>query len=369
MFTQEGEELERIKARGWRAIFTSGLRESPEMLGRRLADFDNDCLLLYPVGYEIYPDLVIHGRNAMARNRELMIFSGHLEVLDANSARSDCLRAYAGEAPSHALLSSRIVPPACLIRTSLFRKLALDDRAGSFAFEVFVREAALGGEPIIVAPILAAALKSLYASQRETTKKLSAGLLDAAGIDAGLPGRLLSVDPVAPPGSGPDQPYVLEGEMLSAARRIAPTEIVREWEPVIWRGDLGGALVHPLAGHVTAAELRGPVRRIGRLVASVTNINLDNCGAEAAIALVPADMDEARIVQFLHSSADTYAIALSAWYYIGPGENARIEVATQGASRGLDRIIMLTRLAQAGAEANCHIVFRRVEAWYNENLL
>ena len=369
LFLPEGDEACRIKERGWKVEFTSGLRECPEVFCRRLKALEKQTLLLYPFGYEIFPDFLKHGLSALSRDPSIAIFGGHVEVVDPYTAKTDYIRAYAGEAPSHALLSSRIFPPLCFLRRNLLNRVSFDARAGDLWFEVFARECAIKDENIVIAPLIAGAIDGLHANRRETTKKISGGILDTLGMRMGLPSRLLSVDPVQPPGDGPDHPYVIEGDNLRAASRIFPKGRLRDWEPVIFRDDAEGTLVHPLAGEITVAELRGPHRRLGRLTVDISNINGDNGGAEAAIALAPEDALEEEILDFIINNNDALGFALSAWSHIGPGGRARIELPVHGVSRGRDRLLLLTKLSANGEEANCHLVFHRVEAWFNENLL
>ena len=369
LFSPDGTEARRIKERGWKADFTSGLRECPETFGRRLKALKKEHIFLYPSGYEALPDFLKRGLVAFAHDPSIALFGGHVELIDPHTAKSDYLRAFAGEAPSHALLSSRIVPPLCLLRRNLLDRVSFDSRAGDLWFEVFARECTLKGEIIVIAPFLAASLDGLHAGKRETTKKISGAMLDMVGMKARLSSRLLAIDPVQPPGDGPDRPYVIDGDKLRAASRIHPKGVVREWEPVIFRGDVGGALVHPLAGEITIAELRGPHRRISRIATEVRNIHVDNGGAEAAIALAPEDTCEEEILQFIQNGGEAPGLALSAWSRLGPRGEARIELPVNGASRGRDRLLLLTRLPINCDEANCHLVFQRVEAWFNENLL
>jgi len=368
-FAPDGPEARRVEAQGWQAVLSSGKNECPEMLGRRLAALEREAVLLHPFGFEAAPGFLALALDAMARDAELALVCGHVELVDPHTARSDYLRAYAGEAPSTALLSSRIAPPFCLLRRDLPTRVPFDPRAGDLWFEVFARECALTGEGILVMPVIAATMDAFLAGRRETTKKISGGLTDAAGIAVGLPARLLSLDPVQPPGDGPDRPLTLHGEQLRPVSRIHPQGRVREWEPVQWHGGSRGIIVHPLAGEVTIGELRGPHRRVGRIVAHVRNLSEHNGGVEAAVALARGNAATQRILARLDGGEMADDVALSAWQTVGPGRQALIELSAYGTSRGNDRLLLITRLPPRGEESDCHLAFERVELWFNENIL
>ena len=369
LFEPGAEEEREIVARGWRADFTSGLRECPSTLSGRLSALKSDCVLLYPCGYEIYPDFLTLGLTAMGCNPFISAVGGHVEVMEAHSDRSDDLRAYLGEMPSVALLSSRIAPPTSLIRLDLLDRIPFDAHAGNLWFEVFARECALKGESILIAPVLTSRLDATYAGKRQTTKTISGSILDMTGIALQATARLLSVDPVAPPEDGPDLPFLIEKENLQPAMRLHPQGKVREWEPVQYHAHLGGLLVHPLQGDITLAEITGPDRMVRRFRADIRNANTDNQGAEGALALVPEDALAEEIVEFLKSGEDRVDYRVSDWQFVSPGEDAEVSLSVSGPSRGRDRLLMLTRIPENGDERNCHLVFRRIEAWFNENLI
>lgn len=366
-FSPDGPEARRIAAHGWQAVFTSGKNECPEMLSRRLAATEREVVLLYPFGFEAAPGFVTAALAAMARDPNLALVGGHVELVDARTGRSDYLRGYSGEAPSTALLSSRIVPPFCLLRRELPARVPFDPKAGDLWFEVFARECALKGENILVLPMVAATMDAFIAGRRETTKKISAGLMDAAAMAAGMSARLLSLDPVQPPGDGPDRPLSWHGEHLRAVSRIHPGGRVRDWEPVQWHGDGEGIVLRPIARELTIGELRGPHRRLGRIAAHVRNLDENTGGVEAAIALARGNTATERILAHLNGDDAADDVALSAWHTLGPGRQVLIELSAYGASRGNDRLLLIARLPQG--EEGCRLAFERVELWFNENLI
>lgn len=369
LFRPQGPEVRRIKERGWIAELTSGVSESPETLCNRLKALENEVLFLYPCGYEVWPDFIESGRIALKRDSSIGLFGGHIELVDPNTARSDYVRAYGGEMPSSALLSSRIAPPLTFVRRKVLDRVPFDARAGNMWFEVFVRECAFRGERIAIAPVIAGSLDALHANAQETSKKISGGLMDSIGLRAGFSSRLLAIDPVEPPEGSAPRPYVIAGEGLRVVSRIHPKGALREWEPVAYREDLGGVLIHPLLGQITIGELRGPPRRIGRVVVEVWNAHTDNSGAEVAIALASGDADGKKILEGLAQGKEDRQLAVSAWHLVEPECRVRIELPVFGASAGLDRLLLATRVPPGGQETNCHLVFHRVEAWFNENLL
>lgn len=364
-FDQNGTECAIIAGRGWKLVFSSGYRECPQMFGQRIVSLGHQHVLLVPFGYEVSPGFAATAIAVMRANPGLAVVSGQLELIDGRTGRSDCIRTYSGEAPSTALLSSRISPALCLVASSAVRRIPFDPLAGPFWFEVFARTCALKGEGIVILPTLAGTLDALHQDRPETNKRIAAGLLDQIGMAAGWQARLLSVDPVQIPSEADCRPLVYGGEQLRQIFRINPVGPVRSWEPVGWQEGAQAALVHPLEGHVTIGELVGPWRRISRIVAHVRNVQLDNDGAEVAIALARSHVEVADILQSVRAGEPVEDIALSLWAVVKPGEAAQLQLACYGVSKGYDKILLMSRPLQGGSEANAEIVFSAIDFHVN----
>ena len=366
-FEADSPECRMIHEQGWTLVFSSGNRECPQMFGKRIANLGKNAVFLFPFGYEVSPGFVSSSVAVMRSNPSLAIVSGHIELVDVRTAKSDFIRTYSGEAPSTALLSSRIAPPLCLLSVGALERIPFDPLAGTFWFEVFARACALKGEMIIVMPLVAGTLDALMHHQPETTKRIAAGLLDQIGLAAGWQARMLSVDPVQIPSNADGRPLSYGHDQMRQVFRIHPTGRVRDWEPVGWQSNAHGALVHPLNGEITIGELAGPYRRVSRIVGHVRNARRDNTGAEVAIALVRSHVGVQDILRTVRESDDSNGIALSPWIFLAPGEVIKIELPCYGTSKGNDRILLLTRPTEGGSDANAEIVFTGIDAHF-ENL-
>jgi hypothetical protein len=366
-FAPDGPESEAIQARGWTLALSSGNRECPQMFGKRIVDLGRDAVFLLPFGYEVLPGFVSSAVEVLRSQPSVAIVSGHIDLVDPNTGRSDSIRTYSGEAPSSALLSSRIAAPLCLLNITVLERIPFDALAGSFWFEVFARTCALNGEEIVIMPVIAATLDALMQHRPETTKRVAAGLLDQRGIASGWQARLLSVDPVQIPSAADGRPMSYDAGRMRQVFRVNPTGRVRSWEPVGWQEHAHGALVHPLDGHVTIGELAGPYRRVSRIVGHVRNVRHDNAGADVAIALARSHIDVDRMLQIIRDGAASDAMALSAWKSLAPGETIRVECPCYGVSKGHDKILLIARPADGASDANAEIVFTGVDLHF-ENI-
>ena len=364
-FEADSPECRMIHEQGWTLVLSSGNRECPQMFGKRIAALGRNAVFLFPFGYEVSPGFVSSSVAVLRSDPSLAIVSGHIELVDVRTARSDFIRTYSGEAPSTALLSSRIAPPLCLLSIDALKRIPFDPLAGTFWFEVFARACALKGEKIIIMPLIAGTLDALMNHQPETTKRIAAGLLDQIGLEAGWQARMLSVDPVQIPSNADGRPLSYGAGQMRQVFRIHPTGQVRDWEPVGWQDTAHGALVHPLDGEITIGELAGPYRRVSRIVGHVHNARRDNAGAEVAIALVRSHVVVQDILQAVGEGNDSNGIALSPWVSLAPGEAIRIEVPCYGTSKGNDRILLLTRPSKGGSDVNAEIVFTGIDIHFN----
>lgn len=364
-FEPDGTLAGRILARGWGLQFTSGHEECPEMLRARLTALDRDCILLWPSGFDIYPDFIARGLAAMARDPQLSIFGGCLEVVDPVSGQVESLRAFGGEMPSLALVSGRIAPTTSIIRRGLLERTTFDPRAGRFWFEEFSRRMALDGESIVAAPQFAAAMDGPKSLEPETSPRLNAGVLDSFGLAHGLAPRLIgmSVRRLATEveTAAIDQPPAI----LMNARRLFPTVVVHAFDPVHYAADRNGLVVHPVENaRMTVAQITGPSVRLSRFDITAHNTSAENAGVEAAVARVPRDVSIEEVLATLDSTAPLpTGFAMSGWQRLAPSTMVDIELYLHGTSTGGDRVLLMSRLPFGAGEANAHLVFRDIRAW------
>jgi hypothetical protein len=292
-----------------------------------------------------------------------------VEVVDGATGRSDYIRVYSGEAPSTALLSSRILPPLCLLDTSILDRVAFDPLAGECWFEAFARTCALHHEPMLVMPLLAGGLDGLRRHRSETNKRVTAGILDQLAIRANWQARLLSVDPVQVPSDADGRPLVYGADRLRQIVRINPAQCPRNWEPVGWHDTEHGVLIHPLEETTSIGELAGPYRRVDKVVARVRNARWDNEGGEVALALARSQVE---VPEMLAAAADPFSsdmIAISAWTPLEPGGQAEIGVLCHSVSRGHDKILLMSRPRNGAREDNALIIFSDLEFFFNDAVI
>ena len=369
-YTPESEEAAAVRARGWTLVFSSGLRESPEMFARRLGGMGDDPILLYPAGFNPSVEFVAAGAAVIAGNPALALVGGHIELIDPATGRGDYLRVYTGEAPSTALQSSRIVPALCFVRPAAIRRYGFDPLATGLWFEVFTRQCALGGERIAVLPMLAGNLSPSLSQRPETTKRVSAGLLDEFGRNAGWQARLLSVDPVDTEAyTGTGGPFTYGYEQMRRAIRINPLGDGRSWEPVGWQENDHGILVHPLNGEIVIAEMAGPPRRITSMTAYVRNSHPLNDGSLVAVGLARAGLMRDELLQILKRGESHENLALSEWIQVDANRSLRLDCSCYDVSRGEDKILLLTRPAEGASDDNVHIVFTGIDVWFDDHTI
>lgn len=368
-FDADGPEATQITERGWTLVFSSGVRECPQMFANRLAALATGSVLLFPFGYDVAPDFVASAVQAKRAEPSLMAITGHVEVIDGTTGYSDYIRVYSGQAPSTALLSSRILPPLCLLDTDILKRITFDPWAGECWFEVFARSCALKGEALLVMPVLAGALDGLLRHRPETNKRVSAGVLDQLALRAGWQARLLSVDPVQVLSDADSRPLVYAEDRLRQIFRVNPDGKPREWEPVGWHNEGHGALVHPLDGEITIAELAGPYRRISKVIAKVRNAHWDNDGAEVAVALARSEVEVPKMLAAAAGSPTGDAIAMSAWTTLEPGGSVEVPLLCYGVSRGHDKILLISRPKSQGSESNALVIFTEIEIYFNESVI
>lgn len=370
-YDADGVLAERIRARGWGMQLTSGHEECPEMLRARLTALDRDCVLLWRSGFDIYPDFIARGLAAMARDPQLSIFGGCLEVVDPVSGQVESLRAFGGEMPSLALVSGRIAPPISIIRRALLERTNFDPRTGRFWFEEFTRRMALKRESIVSAPVFAAAMDGPKSLHPETSPRLNAGVMDSFGLAHDLAPRLIGV-PVRQLASEVEHGAIPQPrEMLMSARRLLPRVVVHSFDPVHYAADRDGLLVHPVENEpVTVAEIIGPGARLSRFDITAHNASAENAGIEAAVARVPRETAIEDVLATLErpDSLPT-GFAMSGWRRVPPSSVVEIDLYLQGTGTGADRMLLMSRLPAGAVEAHAHLVFRDIKVWPVRNTL
>ena len=370
-FEADGVLSERIRARGWGLQFTSGHEECPEMLRARLTALDRDCVLLWGSGFDIYPDFIARGLAAMARDPQLSIFGGSLEVVDPASGQVESLRAFGGEMPSLALVSGRIAPPISIIRRSLLERTPFDPRAGRFWFEEFTRRMALNRESIVSAPVFAAAMDGPKSLAPETSPRLNAGVMDSFGLAHDLAPRLIGV-PVRQLATEVEYGAIPQPqEVLMSARRLLPKVVAHSFDPVHYAADRDGLLVHPVENApATVAEIIGPGARLSRFDITAHNASAENAGIEAAVARVPKDIAVEDVLATLERPDSLPAgFAMSGWRRLPPSSVVDIDLYLQGTGTGADRMLLMSRLPPGAGEAHAHLIFRNIRVWPVRNTL
>jgi glycosyltransferase involved in cell wall biosynthesis len=371
IYDASSEVIARASAQGWSVQRTSGVEECPETLRKRFAALDSEAVLLIGPGYGPRADFILHAAQALGRDPDLALAGGFLEEIDRDTGMSQTMRIFGGEMPSQALLSSRIAPLCSLFRTSLFERRSFDPRACAQWFEVFIRDCAIDGEKMVILPVVAATLEGEALYRIETSKKLSAGVYDPAGMKAGLAPRLIGLEPYLPGREMRGKAETLPQNVLQAGRMIAPMHVARPFPPVLFLEAHKGLMVHPLQGtFATMAEIAGPVGRIARFSVETVIVDDDNSTcAEVALACVPADASPEDIEAIMHSRDSLLkGYAASGWHLLDPGPGVTVSLGLRGASKGRDRIILMSRLSPGGREVNARVLFRNCTVEYDSHI-
>ncbi|MDK3074545.1 DUF6212 domain-containing protein [Sedimentitalea sp. JM2-8] len=361
LFAPDAPEIAALGARGWGVMWAPEGEECPEAFGDRLAALGGDCVMVYPFGYDIDSDFVLDALRAMHRHPDLAICGGHVAVDDAESGQVDTLRAFGGEMPSHALTASRIAPIPSLMRRSLLARRLFDPRAGKFWFDVFFRDCAIDGEEILILPRLAANLSGTAALTGGTTGKVTAGVMDRAGLRAGLSARLLAFDTGQESEDFHSDVHVIAGGALAAARRLRPAHPPYDWNPVQFLPAHDGLLVHPLnAAPLTIAELPVPQGRFRQAMARIRNVSDENNGVEAALACIPQGLEDEWVLSVLEGRiGDPRRFPMSNWTSLGIGQTGALSLSIQGVGPGA-RLFLISRLPEDAGEHMAQLVFERV---------
>ncbi len=356
------EPVAKLRELGTEVIESPARQLDPEELQSLISKGARDVALLVPPGLQIFAEFVRHGLMAMARNADLMLAGGHVEVFDQMSGRTTELRAYFGSAPSVALMNSRILSPVCFLRGEVLAKEPFDFRAGSLWFEAFARRAALGGMPMSILPLLAGRLDFEKSLRAENSSRLTATLVDAQGSHLNLPARLLGLELQRNHRSMVPNRYEISDTLLSQTVPIAPTGLGLSWHPVQYHADLGGLLVHPLDDHVTAAALPTRVARPVKVDATISNANTRNQGGQAAIAFGSGTLTETQLLSSLRDNAMPEDLIIGDWVDIAPGETRRYTMALSAdfADHHGRTLYFLTRPRAGVPSDQCHIVFSQV---------
>ena len=360
LFDETTPEVARIRDAGAEVVFVSGQRLDPDALQREIEGLQEAVVLLVPRGCEASESFVATGISAMARNPEIVLLGGHIEVFDRVSDRIVELRSYSGEMPGLALMNSRILSAICFLRRDVLSRVPFDYRAGDLWFEAFSRAAVIASEKVSVLPMLAGRMDSRDALTPENSRALTSGLVDVAGMGAGLPGRLLSLDLQRPRGLHDRRTVELSEQQLAQAVQFSPSSNPVSWRPVEFHSNLGGLLVHPLDGHVTVAALPASFKRPKRVEVVIRNSNKRNAGGEFALAFGGAGISEDVLLQQAREGLRSEDLEVGAWQAVPPGETTRYVMSLKATEIPNPTLFLLTKPAEHETSDHCHLVCREV---------
>ncbi|MEQ9259283.1 MAG: glycosyltransferase [Roseovarius sp.] len=340
-----------------------GQRFDPDELQKAAMTQPEEVVLLVPAGVQLTDEFLEQGACAIHEATGLDMVGAHLEVRNYTSGVTTELKAYHGQAPNIALMHPRIMSPFLFLRKPVLERIPFDFTAGPLWFEAFSRSAALEGERMCILPIRGGQLDSQKSMRQENSKKLTSTLLDASGMRAGLPARLLSVEIPEPPRSDDSKTVPLTDSELSKAIKFSPTAVKLTWKPVEFHHHLGGLLVHPLEGFVTVGILPLDMDNPFQVEAMISNANKLNQGGEAAIAFGSVQTTEKQLLDAIAGETGTHGLSLGKWVSVPPGHSVdytmplrRDLVAMPGKS-----LFLLSRVEQGKSADHCHIVFGGVK--------
>ena len=320
IFGQDTSAARFLEANGWTVHFLSGYGQQPEQFGRQLARLDDEVLVLLPYGFQLHPQFLAHARQAMARSPNLALCSSHVRVIDPDARRAHGLRLYAGDLPSTAMLENLVAPPVSAIRRSVLVENPFDDRARSWWFEAWTRQLVLQRHEILIMP--SAEIDALHSGDGiGNSYRLTGTIIDDVGIAAGLPARLIAVEPKGVDNAASRvRPHdIANSQLQSAVQGWPASRDVRKFALVFYRGDLDGVLVHPIAGTPVIAQVAGPNGAIRRVEAAIINAHDGNRGIEFALAIASRTVTPEGL-EALAQGAALPGWALSPWTRLEPGQ-------------------------------------------------
>jgi hypothetical protein len=71
------------------------------------------------------------------------------------------------------------------------------------------------------------------------------------------------------------------------------------------------------------------------------------------------------MLQIIREGTESDAMALSAWTPLEPGKATRVEASCFGASKGNDKILLITRTRDGASEENAEIVFTGIDVHFD----
>jgi glycosyltransferase involved in cell wall biosynthesis len=355
---QDSSAARFVEANGWIVHFLSGYGQQPEQFGRQLARLDSEILVLLPYGFQLHPQFLAHVRQAMASSTNLALCSSHVRVIDPDTRRAHGLRLYAGDLTSTAMLENLVAPPVAAIRRTVLAENPFDDRARSFWFEAWTRQLVLQGHEIVIMP--SAEIDALHSSDGiANSYRLTGTIIDDVGIAAGLPARLIAVEPkgVDNAASRVRRHDIANNQLQSAVQIWPSSRDVRDFALVFYRGDLDGLLVHPIGGTPVIARLAGPGGAIRRVEAAVINAHDANCGIEFALATSSRPVTQEGLAA-LARGAPFPGWALGSWTRLEPQQHGSVTLVCMDEPSAANSLLLLSRVPRNGSEGYCHAVFK-----------
>jgi hypothetical protein len=244
------------------------------------------------------------------------------------------------------------------IRRSVLAENPFDDRARSWWFEAWTRELVLRGREILIMP--SAEIDALHSGDGiANSHQLTGTIIDDVGMAAGLPARLIAVEPkgIDNAASRVQRHDIANGQLQSAIQVWPASRDVRNFALVFYRGDLDGLLVHPIVGAPVIAQLAAPNGAIRRVEATVINAHDGNRGIEFALAIASRTVTREGL-EALARGAALPGCALSPWTRIEPQQRGSIALVCMGEPSAANNLLLISRVPRNGSEGCCHAVFK-----------
>jgi hypothetical protein len=331
-----------VSSLGWTVSFASGGGVHAAEIQRLVVDSEEDLVVFLPQEFNLGPNFIRSGVQAMQRNPALALFSSHVGLVNEDGSMTGLVLC-AGQMPSLALQGSSVCARACMVRRSAVLANPLDERARDLWLEVFCREIVLRGLEVLIAPWIALTCR-LASAVRRSNSLLDATLRDEAGLRAGLVPRLISVVTHAASHAWRDNPrLVIEGSALATIRRVLPIEMLTGWSPILFKEDFNAAQIHPIEGALVVGYLQFKLdAKPVRIECRMKNAHTDNMGFEVA-ALVrqdPLSPDEIRSLGAVGPDAAEW----TEWHFLPADTQQIIILPAIHVGRGHCHLYIATRL-------------------------
>lgn len=341
----------------------SGTSVSPSELQAFIATLDETHVCLCPANYALHPKFLTAAKMTLAHSPDTALFSSHSRVLSPTSQRPIGVNLYSGGAQSLALLENVVAPGAAVVARNAVAEISFDEMARDNWYNVFTRNLALSGRPIVIAPTV---LLDHYAPEigAANDKCLSASIYDTFALKQGLIPRMLAFDPKISRLGGTSRTNHFGPDILGQAMPVTHTADLLGWDIVQNRQDLGGVLIHPVDGEVVIAEVKHVVE--GYPIYAhwrVSNVTHDNNGVEVATVFANRPLTSEDIERINATEAQLDGVTRIEWKELSALQEDQFSTPLAGVAPR--HVYLMSRVPTGRSSHKCWPVWKELEFIYN----